>query len=348
MNLKEVALHGYYYSTIPVRSFIRRKMTQDGCAPLCVLFYHRVADHHPNPWSISNREFQRQMRWLKRNVDVVSLGEIQNRMRNGRSDRVAVAVTFDDGYAENCEQAIPFLFEQGIPFTYFVSLDFVIQQRAFPHDIECGCPVPPNSEDQIRQISDLGAEIGAHTRHHPSVGEIHDPKEMFDEVVSATDELSALIGKPIRYFAFPYGQSQNMSAAAVHLARRYGFEGVCSAFGAYNFPGNDAYHIRRIHADPEFIRFKNWLTIDPRKTMLGRDFRFSDREVSVADVDRLFAEIKQAPQQESKESTTPIVNLAIPHRAGPCQTSNPGSRFLDNARRRREPDRLNPGQSFVC
>ena len=47
--------------------------------------------------------------------------------------------------------------------------------------------------------------------------------------------------------------------------RKRGIRGVCSAYGGYNFPGDDPFHIQRFHADPEWIRWKNCLTVDPRK-----------------------------------------------------------------------------------
>ena len=56
------------------------------------------------------------------------------------------------------------------------------------------------------------------------------------------------------------------------LAREAGFAGVCSAYGGYNVPGDDPFHLQRIHADPDIIRLKNWLTVDPRK--LARVARF--------------------------------------------------------------------------
>ncbi|QEG01743.1 Polysaccharide deacetylase [Stieleria maiorica] len=281
---REIALHAYYYGTLPMRMRYRRRLEAAGQAPLCVLFYHRVADSHPNGWTIGNREFQRQMRWLKQNADVVSLPEIQTRMRRGRNDRLAVAVTFDDGYAENCEQAIPFLIEHEIPMTYFVALDFVVHARPFPHDLERGIPLPVNTPDQLRQMAASGIEIGAHTRTHCDVGAIADAATMVDEIVTATEELGRLVDRPIRYFAFPYGQTNNLSAAAVHLAGEQGLRGVCSAYGAYNFPGADPFHIQRFHADPEFIRLKNWVTIDRRKVGFGRGYTFPETDVRVVDI----------------------------------------------------------------
>ncbi len=284
MDARELALHAYYHGTYPLRTRYRSRIAVDGKAPLCVLFYHRVSDTHPNGWSITNCEFERQVRWLKQNVDVVSLEEIQNRMREGRNDRVAVAITFDDGYAENCERAIPFLLAHEIPFTYFVSLDFIVNQRPFPQDVAAGIPLTPNTPQQICQMAAAGVEIGAHTRNHCDVGAIDNAETMIDEIVTASHEISSMIQRPVRYFAFPYGKPENLSEAAAHLARQSGMLGVCSAYGAYNLPGDDPFHLQRIHGDPQLIRLKNWVTVDRRKMKRGRGFEFPQTAVTIADV----------------------------------------------------------------
>ncbi|MEM6473621.1 MAG: polysaccharide deacetylase family protein [Planctomycetota bacterium] len=279
MNYRTIAQHVYYRGSLPLRVFHRYRSARRGTAPLGVLFYHRIADTEPNAWTMSNKEFQRQMIWLKNHVDVVSLSELQSRLAIGRNDRMAIAVTFDDGYAENCDQAIPFLVEHCIPATYFVSLDYVKLGKPFPHDAAAGKPLPPNTPHQIRGISAAGIEIGAHTRTHCDVGALTDFDVMEDELLSATDELAEMADQSIRYFAFPYGLPQNLSRAAAELLKEYGLAGVCSAFGAYNLPGQDPFHLRRFHADPEFVRFLNWVTIDPRKQSLYRDFEIPESEI---------------------------------------------------------------------
>jgi peptidoglycan/xylan/chitin deacetylase (PgdA/CDA1 family) len=125
-----------------------------------------------------------------------------------------------------------------------------------------------------------GVEIGAHTRTHADLGSIDDPFLLHDEVVTAGEELQSVIGHPVRYFSFPYGLPANLNLRAVHLAYEHGYEAVCSAYGDYNFPGDDPFHLRRIHAD-DMLRLKNWLTIDPRKMRASytlEDYRNSPRQ----------------------------------------------------------------------
>jgi hypothetical protein len=96
---------------------------------------------------------------------------------------------------------------------------------------------------------------------------------LFDEIAGSKKKLESLLGMPIHYFAFPYGLPENMSAECFEIAFQAGYWGICSAYGGYNLPGNDSYHIQRIHGDPQWSRFLNWLTIDPRK--LNRKNPFS-------------------------------------------------------------------------
>lgn len=260
----------YYHSSLPLRAYRNRQAALAGRAPVMVLFYHRIADDRANEWTCSFKLFSRQIHWLKRHLDLVSLGEAQRRIRQGHNGRAAVSVTFDDGYAENCERALPLLIGEKVPCTYFVSTRHIITGEPFQHDVARGKPLAPNTIDQLRQLAATGIEIGAHTRTHCNLGAIKDSTTLHDEVVAAGADLAAAISRPVRYFAFPFGQYVNLNDEVFRAARTAGYEGVCSAYGGYNFPGDDAFHLQRIHADAEMTRFKNWLTVDPRKLKVRR------------------------------------------------------------------------------
>jgi peptidoglycan/xylan/chitin deacetylase (PgdA/CDA1 family) len=261
-----------------LRNVRNARLFAAGQAPVLVFFYHRIADHDIVPWSHTNAEFQRQMHWLKQHCDMISLEEAQRRIRSGHNDRLAACVTFDDGYAENCDQAIPFLLEHDIPCTYFVSTYFVLEQQPFPHDVKLGFHSSPNTPEQVRMMSKAGIEIAAHTRTHPDIGSLRDPEQIRDEVIGGGQELEDMVGERVRYFAFPFGMPRNMRRSVFDLVRDHGYEAVCSAYGDYNFPGDDAFHIRRIHAD-DMVRLRNWGTIDPRKQWWRPEYDYQSREI---------------------------------------------------------------------
>ena len=261
---KHALLGLYYYGTLPYRACVRAGWARNGDAPIMILFYHRVADTHPNDWTTSNRRFAQQMAWLQRHFDVISLPEVQRRLRTGRNSVPSVSITFDDGYAENCDQALPLLLRLEIPYTYFVSSRHVLEGVPFPHDVHSGTPLAPNTLRQLRDLSAAGVEIGAHTRTHADLGQVTRASVLEEEVIGSKHDLEQALGRPVRYFAFPFGQRHNITREAMRLARKAGYDGACSAFGGYNVFGDDAFHLLRFHGDPIMLRLKNWLTVDPR------------------------------------------------------------------------------------
>lgn len=267
---KHLLLNVYYHGSLPARWLRRRAYALAGRVPVVVLFYHRVADEVTDEWSLSNRTFARQMRWLKRHFDLVSLGEAQRIVRCGENHRPCASITFDDGYADNCREAVPLLIKEQIPCTYFVTARNVLQGAPFPHDVAAGCPREPNSVEQLRAMASAGIEIGAHTDTHPDLGKVTDPEVLRREIVTAGDVLAEAVGRPMRFFAFPFGMHRNLSPAAFRMARAAGYEAVCSAYGGYNFPGDDPFHLQRVPADPWMVRLKNWTTVDPRKLKIPR------------------------------------------------------------------------------
>ena len=148
--LKQRLIDVYYHATRPYRAAWMQAACAAGRAPVMIVFYHRVADDAANAWTCSTTLFARQMAWLKEQFDVVSLAEAQRRLREG-NDRPAVAVTFDDGYADNNDFALPLLVREQLPCTYFVSTGYMASGEPFPHDVRHGRPLKPNTFDDLRR-----------------------------------------------------------------------------------------------------------------------------------------------------------------------------------------------------
>ena len=270
--VKQWMLGGYYAASLPWRRCAVARRAKQQTEPVRILFYHRIADDHQNGWTMPTAVFAKQVAWLRRWFDIVSLAEAQARVAAGRNRVPTVCITFDDGYADNLRFAVPLLLHHRVPFTYFVSTNYMVGGRPFPHDVQAGQPLQPNTVKELQKLAAAGVEIGGHTRSHADLGRHLSRTELLDEIAGCKHELEAVLKTPVRYFAFPYGQQRNLSAEAFCVAYNAGYEGVCSAYGGYNYPGDDAFHLRRIHADPEMIRFKNWLTVDNRKCRAQRDF----------------------------------------------------------------------------
>jgi peptidoglycan/xylan/chitin deacetylase (PgdA/CDA1 family) len=88
-----------------------------------VLGYHRVADLADDPYtlSVSPARFAAQMAFLRERMQPLPLPDLVDRALSGTLPPHAVAVTFDDGYADNLHQALPVLARYEIPATLFVT-----------------------------------------------------------------------------------------------------------------------------------------------------------------------------------------------------------------------------------
>jgi peptidoglycan/xylan/chitin deacetylase (PgdA/CDA1 family) len=96
-------------------------------ARLTVLIYHRVlADRDPLfPNEPDAGFFETQMRWMQRWFNVLPLSEAVERLSAGRLPARAAAITFDDGYANNCTVALPILRRLCLPATFFIATGYL-------------------------------------------------------------------------------------------------------------------------------------------------------------------------------------------------------------------------------
>jgi peptidoglycan/xylan/chitin deacetylase (PgdA/CDA1 family) len=96
-------------------------------ASLLVLIYHRVFAQRDTMVTSepSAADFTAQMRLLATNFYPLPLLEAVARLRAGTLPARAICVTFDDGYANNCEVALPILKQHGVPATVFVAPGFL-------------------------------------------------------------------------------------------------------------------------------------------------------------------------------------------------------------------------------
>jgi len=94
---------------------------------LLILMYHRVLEQH-DPFladTVSASEFAWQMALLSRHYRPFTLQEAARRLADGTLPRRAVVVSFDDGYRDNFETALPVLLQHGIPATFFIATGFL-------------------------------------------------------------------------------------------------------------------------------------------------------------------------------------------------------------------------------
>lgn len=141
------------------------------CRGLTILMYHRVlpaeqcAGYPLESLIIPATVFREQMRWLAQNCEVLPVVEAVHACEShDRSGRPLVAVTFDDGYADNCEIAAGILEEYDLRGTFFVTSEFVElgEPMWFDRAADAWTRLPASAQDGL--VSQLDAEDGTNGR----------------------------------------------------------------------------------------------------------------------------------------------------------------------------------------
>jgi peptidoglycan/xylan/chitin deacetylase (PgdA/CDA1 family)/folate-dependent phosphoribosylglycinamide formyltransferase PurN len=221
---------------IAVRS---RRYRRDANYPVMILFHHLVSDR-PHRFGVSTAYFLRQVNYLLRHYRVVSLSEAVDLIRKGGVKEPTVAITFDDGYADNFVNLRAVTEETGVKIGYFISTDHISSGKEFAHDITANeRGFFPNTWEQIEFLKHSGYEIGSHTRHHADCGST-DVNFLREEIEGSALDIKERLGST-PHFSFPFGFPHNISEPAAGIA--------CSSyqnvFGAYR-GGNYSAEQRRI------------------------------------------------------------------------------------------------------
>jgi peptidoglycan/xylan/chitin deacetylase (PgdA/CDA1 family) len=192
--------------------------------------------------------FREKVQWLRQYCEIVSLEELFWRPI-GR--KTMVAITFDDGYKCWHEQAAPILEELSIPAVFFLCSGFVGLEGERARQF---CRERLRRQQQLspltrRQVHDLAGnalfEIGSHTRNHVDLGQRWDAATLEHEIEGDRQRLEEWTGKPVRWFAYPFGGLANVSSDARGYLRHLSLKSAFTYIPQFLDPDGDRLLIGR-------------------------------------------------------------------------------------------------------
>jgi peptidoglycan/xylan/chitin deacetylase (PgdA/CDA1 family) len=182
-----------------------------------ILTYHSI-DPSGSPISCHPDVFDRHVAWLASGrTRVTTIPELLALP----ASEDAVAITFDDAFANFEEFAAPRLRRHGLPVTLFVVADRVGATNAWGGAPENGIPhLPLLDWSSLARLHENGVTVGAHTRTHCDLTRL--PADAVErELRGSADAIQQRIGDRPSVFAYPYGRFDAQSARIASTVYSY-------------------------------------------------------------------------------------------------------------------------------
>lgn len=247
---------------IPTREMDRGGLHAEGVQKVPILVYHGFSSAPAKTRTIISRDkFVKQMQYLRDNdYHVVSMDDFFDFLEFKKDlPPRSIVLNFDDGWCSLYEIAFPVLKEYGYQGTLFLYTDLI-------HENTC------LSWDQVREIQQSGFIIGNHSKSHrdlsgPADGESFD--QYFTAVQQEINEAEGLIKRHLgvtpKYFAYPYGASNELLIAVL---KKKGYRGGVKVAPGANPFYTDRFQVKRsvVYGDYDISRFAEELqTFAPQK-----------------------------------------------------------------------------------
>ena len=164
-----------------------------------VLCYHQVRDYKPSDsktakdYIVPVDTFRDQMKLLADSgYQAILPGQLYEYLITGKAlpDK-PVLITFDDTRLDQFTAALPELDKHGFKAAFFIMT------------VSLGKP-GYMSKEQVKQLADEGHTIGSHTYDHKNV-KTYTVDDWVDQVQKPSKQLQTITGKPVEYFAYPFG-----------------------------------------------------------------------------------------------------------------------------------------------
>lgn len=214
--------------------------------PIPILMYHQIDAPPPRGtpmrgMTVSPASFAAQMGLLRMlGYRGLSMPELLPYLRGEKSGKV-VGITFDDGYVNNLEHALPVLKKHGFSATCYAVSGRLGGRNDW--DASMGVPQKPlMNADQFRQWIAAGMDVGAHTRNHVDLTALSD-EAAGEEIAGCRMELETALGAPVRHFCYPYGR---YTARHAELVRKAGYETATTVQRGRARAEDDLYELPRV------------------------------------------------------------------------------------------------------
>ncbi|MBS4019802.1 MAG: polysaccharide deacetylase family protein [Dechloromonas sp.] len=204
-----------------------------------------------------NSNFVHVLKSLRNNAEFLGIDEASAIVKSGDADKfdgVGVAFTFDDGFLDCYDHIAPSLSHFNVNACFFVNPGFVDGDEEYVSNFLNNVVCTPGRKSmtwaQVKELSDTGFVIGNHTFDHKRLVSVSQ-SDLTRQIVDSKNYLQMMLGRDVDYFAWPYGQMNDIDNDSLSLAlthHKYVYSG--SDFKNYLSFGGSV--INRRHYEPHW------------------------------------------------------------------------------------------------
>lgn len=228
--------------------YVHKKMYE-----MPVLMYHRVikdeSEKGVHGTYVTIKQFDKQMSYLKKKgFQTVTFEDLKNDGYKKRFNKENkwIMITFDDGYKDNYENALPILKKYGFKATIYILDGIGYNKWDTDNESNPEKKFPLMNADEIFKMKNEGIEFGGHTSSHPHLPTLE--REQIDrEILISKYNIEGLLGEKLNSFAYPYGELNDDVMEAMKIA---GYEFAVSTDSGSVVFSDDLLRIRRIGIFP--------------------------------------------------------------------------------------------------
>jgi len=201
--------------SLGVPGILRRSRVKN--EEISVLTFHRISDDRDPLWPPMPVEtFRILMKQLSERTCVIPLEKIE--AVETYPDKPLVSLSFDDGYLDFLENALPVLKSFKLPANHNICPDLIDKgvPPYFHIDKVPKSKIPKTMNwDQVRKCAASGIHIGSHGMNHLNMSRIEDKEMALAEIKDSRDRIRKEIGVEPLIFAFPRGMYNSLSMRLV-------------------------------------------------------------------------------------------------------------------------------------
>lgn len=178
---------------------------------------------------------------LERRV-IVPLGEALESLGDRSAGNIA-AVTFDDGYTDYLDLAVPLLESRGVHATLFVPAGHIGGTNVWDKGLREERTVL--SAEALRDLDPKTTDVGVHGYSHCRLRDLS-ADELYRETAQASMIIEEVCERAPRFFAYPYGLSDDFDRPAERAVEHAGLSAACSAMYGRGSRTKDRFRLRRV------------------------------------------------------------------------------------------------------